>query len=211
MHHHGYVANLKTRPQGRDDGLGLGVVHGIVLAEELYGTSAACPESGGGVRHRFATEQPRPKAEPPAAQTSHHRGLEAVRLLEIAGSDGKVGTICYLLYERRDVSRVMLAVTIELDVNVIAMLACVEVSRLHGAPYAEVAWEVYDVEPMLSAQRKRAVPGPIVHDDIVVPSVHDALDGWKKGLLLVIGRYDDEGLRCDSFNDASTARILAVT
>lgn len=104
----------------------------------------------------------------------------------------------------------MLAVTIELDVNVIAMLACVEVPRLNGAPYAEVAREVYDVEPMLSAQRERSVPGPIVHDNIVVSGAHDALDDREKGLLLVIGRYDDEGLRCDSFNDASTARILAV-
>lgn len=104
----------------------------------------------------------------------------------------------------------MLAVAIELNVNVIAMLACVEVARLDGTPYAEVAREVYDVEPMLSAQRERAIAGPIVHDDVVVPSAYDALDDREKGLLLIVGWYDDEGLRCDSFNDVSTVRILAV-
>ena len=105
---------------------------------------------------------------------------------------------------------VMLTVAIKLDINIIAMLTGVQMSCLDCPTDAEVAWEVKDVEPMLTAKLECAISGPVVYDYVVITCGNDILDNREDGVLLVVGGYDDKRLRGSPSPDESTGRILAV-
>lgn len=140
----------------------------------------------------FSTEQAYPPREPSDAQSPQGGRLKSVRLLQIARSDGEVRPGGDLVSQRTDISGVVLAVTVKLYVDVIAALAGVEVPSLDGAADAEVAREIKDVEPMLPAERERSISRSVVYDDVVIPGRNDVLHYGEDGVLLVVGRYNNE-------------------
>lgn len=194
-HVHRGLPHLVAKLHRQGNGLGLGVVDGVRLAEEVDGPLVARPEAGGWVGHRLAGEEPDPEGEPLDADASHEGRLETLRLDEKARADGQVVALLDELDEVLDVGRVMLAVAVHLDVYVIAAALGVLVPRLDGSANAEVLGKVKHVQVVGTADGKGVILRAVIDDDVVIPKGPDLVDGCENALVLVVGGNDYEHAR----------------
>ena len=78
MHDNRDLVHREAVAERGDDGLGFGIVIGVVGAEELDGASPACPEPGGWVGDGLLAKQADPRGEPADAHPPHEGGLEPI-------------------------------------------------------------------------------------------------------------------------------------
>ena len=189
------LTHIEAQFHGKGNGLRLGVIVGIALAEEFNGSTIACTEAGG----RVGDDLPRKKLDPPRepldAHTPHKGRLEPVRDLKESRADSKVRTLLDKRDERGDVGGVVLAISVDLDIDIVAEALGILVPRLHRPADAEVLGEVEHVNPVVSANAQGRVLRAVVDHNVVVTALLDRAHRLKDAVLLVVGRNYHEHAR----------------
>ena len=107
-----------------DDGFRFGIVNGVFLAKQLDCPVVARSESGCDVTDAFACHELDGSRQPSYAEAAQARGKEIIgTCIDESRPYDKVGSVLNGIDESRYVAYVMLAVAVELDVDIVAVLA----------------------------------------------------------------------------------------
>lgn len=195
--------NRKPELHGCRDGLRLGIVVGIALAEELDRPPIAGSETRGGVRDDLASKELDQEAQPRNAHAAHEGGLEAVGLLEEAGADSQIRAGLDEFDKPWDVARVMLAVAVHLDIDVVSEPLRILMPSLNRPTDAQILWEVEHVDAISSTDIQCIVRRTIVHNNVVKPKRANVLDGLQNAVFLIVSRNYNEHARFLSIYDVA--------
>ena len=89
----------------------------------------------------------------------------------------------------------MLAIAVNLNVNIIAKSLSILMARLDRSTDTKVLWQVQYVDTMLSTKLKRSILRPVVDYNIVISRSFYRRNGIENALLFVIGRDYYENTR----------------
>ena len=95
----------------------------------------------------------------------------------------------------------MLTITIDLHVDVIAIMLGILMPSLDGATNSQILRKVKHVDAILAAQLERIVLGTIIDHNVVIAGLFDPPHGLNYAILLVVSRHDDQypwGVICRS-------------
>ena len=175
-----------------DRRLDLRVVVWVVGGEERDALSVHRPEPGRSVRDLLADDGRNHQREQPDPEPARERRLVAAAARE-ARPDAQVGLAGYDRREnRRQLRRVVLSVAVDLDRDVVAVLECEAIARLHRAADTEVEGEAKHVGTAIGSDTRGAVRGAVVDHDDVEARIERAelVDHAADGLFLVQCRND---------------------
>ena len=88
----------------------------------------------------------------------------------------------------------MLAISIDLHVDVIAIMLGILMPSLNSAANPQVLRKIEYVNAILATQLKRVVFRAVIDHDIVVAGLFDAPHGLNDTILLIISRNDNQYL-----------------
>lgn len=91
-----------------------------------------------------------------------------------------------------EVRGIMLAISIELDINVISKTLSILMPRLNRATNTKIHRQVKNIQIILSTHLQRLISRAIVNHNVVVALVNNAMDSVHDVIGLVISRYHNE-------------------
>ena len=99
----------------------------------------------------------------------------------------------------------MLPVTVDLDINIVAMVPSVHVTALHSSTNSQVLWQIDNVYIIRATHTEGVILRPIINDYIIIAAALNISNSSENCLGFIVGGYNNQ-----NFQIPSHLTLLAV-